>query len=647
MSAVNECYPIAFMQGVHLDSDESLADWCDANIELPQGRHAEAGKWRTSRTPFLREIMERMSPGDTTDEVVVMKGAQLGLTQTAVHWCGYVMKCAPASILFVEPTTDVAKKVSKQRIQPMLDNTTTLSGIVKGARSRDSGNTMLVKEFIGGDLVITGANSGVGLRFMSARYLVLDEEDGYPGDVDGEGPPSELAKNRLSTFARSKTLRMSTPLDASTSVIEPAYMAGSRGHFHVPCPMCLNTQWLKWSQVIFTFDGVKDLSRTTYQCEHCKELIAEHHKTFMLEAGQWVHDDPENPVKSYHISSLYAPYGWTKVNWAALAKEFVFAAHKAKSGDFRYLKKFDNTKLAETWQDQGEKVEQRGLYARREQYAATCPAGVLLLTCAIDVQDSWVESLIVGWGIDEESWMIARKRFDGSPSDLTLWNDLAAWIQERRTHELGVAVRVEFVTVDTRGHHAKEAHEFVRRYRGGRIRAIQGSTILGAPLIPVRPGTSKKWRGAVYSIGTVAAKDTLFQRFKIDQFGPGYIHYPMIDEFDEEFFAQLTSEEKKKKFHRGVLLGHYYEKKRARNEALDLLVYNMAALMFLNPALTAMSKRIQRHVEHAAEAVPNITGEPPTIETAQEPEPETPRVADPGRIPQRIRRPGGFVKSWR
>src|SRR5688572_14307039 len=95
---------VAFQQGGRPDPDESFADWCDQYIQLPQGRHAEPGRWRTARTPFLREIMDELGPSNPTEEVTVMKGAQLGMTQSAVHWCGYIMKRAPGPILFVEPT---------------------------------------------------------------------------------------------------------------------------------------------------------------------------------------------------------------------------------------------------------------------------------------------------------------------------------------------------------------------------------------------------------------------------------------------------------------------------------------------------------------------------------------------------------------
>ena len=47
---------------------------------------------------------------------------------------------------------------------------------------------------------MTGANSAVGLRSTPARYLFLDEIDGYPLDADGEGDPVDLAERRTATF---------------------------------------------------------------------------------------------------------------------------------------------------------------------------------------------------------------------------------------------------------------------------------------------------------------------------------------------------------------------------------------------------------------------------------------------------------------
>jgi Phage terminase large subunit gpA, ATPase domain len=61
-------------------------------------------------------------------------------------------------------------------------------------------------------LVMTGANSAAALRSTPARYLALDEVDGFPPDCGGEGDPVALAIARTVTFAgRRKILLTSTP----------------------------------------------------------------------------------------------------------------------------------------------------------------------------------------------------------------------------------------------------------------------------------------------------------------------------------------------------------------------------------------------------------------------------------------------------
>jgi phage terminase large subunit GpA-like protein len=72
-------------------------------------------------------------------------------------------------------------------------------------------------------LILTGANSAVGLRSMPARYLFLDEVDGYPGDVEGEGDPILLAERRSATFQRRKILLVSTLKTKGLSRIEREY----------------------------------------------------------------------------------------------------------------------------------------------------------------------------------------------------------------------------------------------------------------------------------------------------------------------------------------------------------------------------------------------------------------------------------------
>lgn len=635
----------AFRSGLMPDPLQTVDEWADENVELPSFV-AEAGKYRTSRTPFWREVYVCLSPSHPCHEVAVMKSHQIGATTVGVNWLGYTVDRAPAAAMVVEPTVDLAKKFSKQKLQPMIDLTPCLKGKVREARTRDSGNTVLSKEFMGGMIVLTGSNSAVGLRFTSVKNLMLDEVDGYVQDADGEGHPAELAENRTSTFARRKIFKLSTPLDAETSVIEPAYLAGSRGKYYVPCPHCLKTQWLRFGQLVFTFDGVKRPDDAAYRCEHCAVLIEEHHKSFMLEYGNWVHEDPENAIRSFFINALYMPYGWP-LSWAEIARRHLKATKKAKGGDTRALKAFVNTILAETWHETGEKVEKNAIMQRRETYAAPCPDGVLVVTAAVDVQDDRLEAEKVGWGVGEESWSLGYKQFFGKPSQKTVWDECAAWLKAPLTHECGVSMAVQNILVDTGGHYTQEAYDFVKKYRGGRMCAGKGSSTLGDPLVPPRPSKQKKSRLYLWMLGTVAAKDTLFPRMQIVEFGPGYMHFPDYPEYDEEYFEQLTSEEKMQKYTKGVLIGRFYKKTRSRNEALDLKVYNMAALKILNPNLEALGVKLQKKIEKSKAAAPAGSTEQIAEQLEQVLTPAPPVLAKPVRMLQPMRHPRGFVQGWR
>ena len=599
-------YRLAFCSGMQPDPVESIDEFADAHIKLPS-HSAVPGDWETDRTPFLREIMQCLSPHHPCREVALIKPTQIGGTQLAVNWLGYTIARSPSAFLFCEPTKELAKNLSEGKVEPMLTDSPIFRGLVQDVRARDSKNRTLSKRFRGGFVHFIGTNSAVGLRHASAPRIVMDEVDAYLFDVDDEGHPCKILEKRAAAFFFYKLFKLSTPGVADRSMIEPAYEAGSRGRYHVPCPFCFHLQPLEWANLVFTFDGVKIPDRAAYKCAGCGELIPERYKVWMFAdrgregvLARWVHERPDHPVRTFHLNLLYQPFGWG-YPWARLVKDFLEANEKAKAGDVRDLKTFTNTVLAETWEEQGEKADADLLYQRREVYEAPCPAGVLVLTAAVDVQDDRLEAEVCGWGIGEESWSIAYGIFKGSPSLPQVWLDLTEWLQRSWTHADEVAMRVEAVSVDTGGHHTKEAYRFVRNYRGLAF-AIKGSNQPGAPIVPIRRPKHRHFRLDLHHIGTIAAKDTLFPRLQLAAPGPGYLHFPLHTDaaatpfrqtmavlprpgiphdhalYDQEYFAQLAGSEKRVKYERGIEVGSFYKKTRSRNEALDIKVYNLATL---------------------------------------------------------------------
>jgi phage terminase large subunit GpA-like protein len=274
-----EIYAASAAAGARPDPLLKISQWADRYRTLSQRASAEPGPWRTDRTPYLREIMDCLSPASPIERTVFMKGAQIGGTEAGNNWIGYVIHQAPGPMMAVQPTVEMAKRNSKQRLDPLIEESEALRALVSDPRSRDSGNTILAKEFPGGVLVMTGANSAVGLRSMAARYLFLDEVDGYPGDVEGEGDPVNLATARTRTFARRKIFMCSTPKITGSSRIEAAFEESDQRFYWVPCPVCREFQTLKFPELRWP-KGQPE--KAVYICEHCGQEIHNHQKQSML-----------------------------------------------------------------------------------------------------------------------------------------------------------------------------------------------------------------------------------------------------------------------------------------------------------------------------------------------------------------------------
>ena len=575
-------YREAFLNGLRPEPQLTVSEWADEHRMLSSKASSEPGRWRTDRTPYLREPMDVLSSNSPVQRVVMMFAAQTGKTESGSNWLGYTISSAPGPMLLVQPTVEMAKRLSKQRLESLISETPCLRELIAPARSRDSGNTLFAKEYPGGILVITGSNSASGLRSMPCRYLFLDEVDAFPADVDGEGDPVSLAERRTTTFARRKILLTSTPTVKGSSRIEAEYLRSDQRRFFVPCPSCGEMQWLRWPQMKWE----KDKPETArYECEHCKEQFGEVHKGRMLAAGEWRATAPgDGKTAGFHLSGLYSPLGW--LSWAELVDDFLRA-----KGDAPLLKTFVNTRLAETWDEQtGTRVDAEGLMERVEQYErGVVPDGVLCLTAGIDVQDSRLAVSIWGYGKDEEAWLIEHTEIWGDPTRTEVWKQLDVLIEGEYPRADGKKLKVLAACVDSGGHCTAEVYSYCRTPRRGQmVVAIKGASTRGKPPIGRESkvdlnlkGRTIKRGASVYSVGTDTIKDSIFGRLRTNtEPGPGYLHFGAAA--TQEYFEQLTAERKVTRFNRaGMPLSEYVKKSNARNEALDTCVYSYAALHLL------------------------------------------------------------------
>jgi phage terminase large subunit GpA-like protein len=576
------------------DEPVALSDWSDRYRVLTSRSAAEPGPYRTARTPYLRTIMDDLGIGSPVQRVVFKKCGQIGASEIGNCWIGYVVDQAPGPIMLVQPTVDLAKRYSRQRIDPLFDEGDRLRAKIRPARSRDSGNTMLVKEFLGGILVITGANSAVGLRSMPVRFLFLDEVDSYPGDVEDEGDPVALAEARMRTFSfRAKEFLASTPLLKGMSRISREYENSDRRRYFVPCPLCGAAQILEFSRLRWQ-PGRPETA--VYQCAHCEGTFAEHHKTAMLEAGVWratrpEHDGPADPLThGYQISGLYSPIGW--LSWAQIAREW-----EAAAGDADKRKTFVNTVLGEEWEEEADSVpDWERLYERREDWPyGTVPERGLFLTAGADVQQDRIEIDVWAWGRGLESWLVDHLVVFGDPGRAETWASLSELLGRTWEHATGARLALQRLAIDT-GFATQSVYQWARGQDRATVLPVRG---MGAydRLVPVSgptkvevASTGKRLpRGLnLWTVSVSFFKKELYKHLGLSKptdeqlaqgftFPAGYVHLP--DTVSDEWIKQLVAEQQViVRSRRGFATRTEWRQLRPRNEALDARTYARAAV---------------------------------------------------------------------
>lgn len=604
-----------------------MSQWADQNRKLSPESSAEPGQWSTDRVPYMREIMDTWNVPQV-ETIVFKKPTQIAGTETINNIIGYVIDQDPGPTLLVMPTRDLGKAWSKERLVPMLRDTSCLAGKVMGEKAKDADNEILHKNFHGGHIAIAGANSPGGLASRPIRYLFCDEIDKYPHSAGPEGDPLKLAEKRTSNFWNRKHFFTGTPTIKDMSRVESLYESSDKRRCWVPCHACGQKQILKWGQVVWEIGKPETAA---YACEHCGVKWTHGDKVRNLVGCEWRAEAPFKGVAGFWLNGLYSPW----INFRQAVESYEEAKKKSET-----YQVWVNTFLAETWEELGVTVDTKGLMDRCEFYGPQVPRKVCLLTCAVDVQDDRLEAEVMGWGLEEESWGIQFKQFLGVPDRPEVWQSLDKFLLQTWEHETGLQIGIGFTCIDSGGHFTQDVYKYVRPRETRRIYAVKGANRPGEP-IANRMRRSKMGKVNLIRVGTDTAKSLIYSRLNNSEHGPGYMHFPTRKEagYDPEYFNQLTAEKATvKKRH-----GHPYrvwEKVRARNEALDLRVYNLAAFYSLNPDLKKYQEYIERRFIGGSKPIDDDEAEGSAEAAPEEPKPGP-------RRPPPFRRNRGFDTPWR
>jgi len=552
----------------------TLSEWADEYAYLSAESSAEGGRWHT--LPYQKGIMDAITDPNI-EQVTVMKSARVGYSKILNHIIAYHIHQDPCGIMVVQPTIEDASGYSKEEIAPMIRDTKVLTNLVSDAKTRDSNNTILQKQFPGGVLSLVGANSARGFRRVSRRIVLFDETDGYPASAGTEGDQIKLGIARTQYFWNRKIVAGSTPTIKDFSRIERLFEQSDQRRYYVPCPDCGHMQYLKWPNM--RWEG-SDTDNVSYACEECGVLIPHNKKRWMVERGEWRATQPGN---GRHVGfHIWAAYSYSpNAEWSNLAEEFELSKH-----DPEQLKTWINTTLGETWEDEyASKVGADALMERAAEstYEVSIPPKEALVLCmGCDVQDDRLSMSVFGFGRNEEMFLVDRKVIYGSPARADLWKQMDEVLMGKYETQDGFEMKIESAAIDTGGHYTQETYQYVRERSQLGLIGIKGIGQKGKPPLgkPTTQditfsGKALKRGVKLFPVGVDVIKTSLHNKLKNAEKGEGYIHfYPTIT---HDYFEELTAERQVLRYKHGYQERVWMKKSNARNEALDEMVYSWAA----------------------------------------------------------------------
>jgi phage terminase large subunit GpA-like protein len=638
MQAAARTYVAAILAAVQPDKRVLVDEWAEANRVLPVDT-PEPGPFRTTRTPYLIDIMRTMSPGSPWREGWWMKPHQVGGSVSGENMIGAWICTAAGNMLVVFPTLEDAKQWELTRFEAMRVSTRALRKRIRPAQEKGADNTKLRKKYPGGTMRLIGANRVGAMKSATIRYIKFEEPDEYARSLDDQGSLIDVIKARTSNWGRkAKIYGDGTPTVDGRSEIQRQVLRGDQRHWHLHCPDCGHAQPLVWEQLRWP-DGEPEAA--VYHCNAAgcgagnteaawkarnyrpRPAGATEAQAAAQGMAHWLPTAQGEPgVASWcGLEALAAPIGWRP--WPALVVEWLGA-----QGDEEKLRVWHNNMRGLPYRDKvGTEVGANQLQQRAEQYdLMTCPMGGLIVLAGVDTQDNRLAIVIRAFGRGEESWGIWHGEIYGDPSHPETWAKLRELLDSPIRHASGQVMRVDVAFIDAGGHHGEDVYAFTRdaALRGKTWLAIRGAKSYDAPKLG-RPKTIDfTWRGQpvpggaqVRFLGTQAIKNLIDARLKLAKPGGGYYHNPLG--FQRDYYEQVRAEKREWRKDTQGRKALWWVKSAARNEAWDCEVYLYAAYLY------AMSGR---HADAVWAAREKVYGRVQQLDLLDQPDTDQAATAD-------------------
>lgn len=588
-----------------LISNIKPSEWNEKHRTMTSEVSPFPGPFSYKMTPYLREVVDCLSPGHPAHTVAVMKGAQVGFSTGVIEaGIGWIISENPGNILFLTGHSELAEEAMNGKIDQMIDSCGLRPLIrpnVLRTRNMRTGDTNKSKEFPGGSLTAGGASNHKLLRQRSVRYGFIDDFEGAKGRSKESGSTTEMIEQRFAAYAdKRKVFYISTPELKHTSNIEPAYLLGDQRRYHIPCPCCGEYIVLHWTVpmaddetkiagITWELDSKNKLVSDSvgYICQKCGGFFNDSKKYELNLLGEWRPTAEPSTVGyySYHLSSLYAPPG--AFDWEHYVRQFLTANPINGKQKEDKMQTFVNLCLGETFAASGEAPKANDLqkYLRNYQIGLIPEkisekdgnGKIVLLTCACDLNgvedDARVDWEIVAWSESGSSYsvnhgsigtFVPRENTKKHKEDRerwtyehnrpnSVWREMDKILDSIYLTDTGRKMKILMAGVDT-GHYTDFAYAFLDKRNSRFVCGLKGDKENKYRSVDVDSAKFKaaKARNNMYLVDVNLVKDELAAHMTLkwdegndDVQPPGFMNYPQSSDgkyLFKNYFSHFEAE---------------------------------------------------------------------------------------------------------
>jgi hypothetical protein len=302
----------------------SVAEWAEKHVYLPKEVTPYAGYFRAGFNQYLVEPLNQFG-NKQTDRLTICFASQTGKTTLMHIGLLYVVTNAPKPVLYLMPSDQSARQISKERIQPMMRASAEVSKVLPDNPDNFSILTYNLKTC---HVHLGGAGSASKLASFPCAVVCFDECDKANVKNQNEAGAIQLASNRIKAYGSSKLFVLaSTPtIDDGAETITHHLKQSTYKTYRVPCLNCGELAELgfgkdeekfivKWDKV--TTNGELDTNATAQNarlvCPYCKHEVRDNGTKNKMVSDARACWESTNPMadqrhQGYQLNSLYSSY---------------------------------------------------------------------------------------------------------------------------------------------------------------------------------------------------------------------------------------------------------------------------------------------------------------------------------------------------